>query len=183
MRASEKRTGDLRGEGVRLVELSLDHLPWVMTWVNDREVMQYFAGRQTEITLEEERRYLEGLLASKSDRAWSVFDGDEYVGQVSINQIYWPARNGRLFVVIRREHQGRGLGPRAVQLALARAWSELGLHKVWLIVRRDNRGAQAMYTRLGFDFEGVLRDEYFVQGRFFDMVRMSVLEPSSSEAR
>ncbi|MBS1124983.1 MAG: hypothetical protein H6Q90_7211, partial [Deltaproteobacteria bacterium] len=26
---------------LRLVPLSVDHLPHVMTWVNDREVMQY----------------------------------------------------------------------------------------------------------------------------------------------
>ena len=164
---------------LRLVPLTMEHLPLVMTWVNDHEVMQYFAARQTDITEEEERRYLETLLASRSDRVWSIFDGDAYVGQCSINQIYWPALNGRLFVVIRREHQGRRLGPRAVELLLERAWSELGLHKVWLIVRRDNRGALAMYTRLGFDFEGVLRDEYFVQGAFHDMVRMSVIEPTA----
>jgi diamine N-acetyltransferase len=167
------------GAELRLVPLTLEHLPHVMTWVNDREVMQYFAARQTDITEEEERRYLATLLASKSDRAWSIFEGDTYVGQCSINQIYWPARNGRLFVVIRREHQGRKLGPRAVERLLERAWSELGLHKMWLIVRRDNRAAIAMYTRLGFDFEGVLQDEYFVQDVFHDMVRMSVLEPGA----
>ena len=34
-----------------------------------------------------------------------------------------------------------------------------------------------MYLKLGFDFEGVLQDEYCVAGRFFDMVRMSILRP------
>jgi diamine N-acetyltransferase len=94
---------------------------------------------------------------------------------VSINQIYWPAKNGRLFVVVRREMQGRGYGPRAVAKLLDVAWSELGLRKVWLIVRRDNRSSQAMYLKLGFDFEGVLRDEYFVGGTWFDMVRMAIV--------
>jgi RimJ/RimL family protein N-acetyltransferase len=169
------------GSALRLVPLSLDHLASVMTWVNDHEVMQYFAARQTDITEDEERRYIAGLIASKTDRAWSIFEGDTYVGQCSLNQIYWPARNGRLFIVIARAHQGRGLGPRAVSLLLHHAWNELKLHKVWLIVRRDNRDALAMYTRLGFDFEGVLPDEYFVHGRFHDMVRMSVIEPPTRE--
>ena len=53
-----------------------------MTWVNDHEVMQYFANRQQQdITEQEERRYLETLLASRNDRAWSIFAGDEYAGQ------------------------------------------------------------------------------------------------------
>jgi diamine N-acetyltransferase len=160
---------------IRLEPLGVEHLRHVMTWVNDREVMQYFANRQTTITEDEERSYIESLARSKNDRAFSVFDGDEYVGQVSINQIYWPAKNGRLFVVVRREMQGHGYGPRAIAKLLDVAWNELGLRKVWLIVRRDNRSSQAMYLKIGFDFEGVLRDEYFVGGTWFDMVRMAIV--------
>jgi diamine N-acetyltransferase len=165
-----------------LVPLVLEHLPHVMTWVNDHEVMQYFANRQTDISEEEEARYLKTLLASPNDRVYSVFDGDNYVGQCSINAIYWPARNGRLFIVVRRDAQGHGYGPAAVQALLDIAWKQLNLHKVWLIVRRDNRAAQAMYLKLGFDFEGVLQDEYFVRDRFYDMVRMSILAPSTPTA-
>src|SRR5262249_49168272 len=73
----------------RLEPLSTAHLAGVMTWVNDRDVMQYFANRQTPIAEDEERAYLKELLGSKADRAWSIFWSDEYVGQCSINQIYW----------------------------------------------------------------------------------------------
>jgi diamine N-acetyltransferase len=165
---------------IRLLPLALEHVPHVMTWVNDREVMQYFANRQSTITEEAERAYVEALMSSRNDRAYSVFDGDDYVGQTSLNQIYWPAKNGRLFVVVRREMQGRGHGPAVVRAVLDLAWGELGLRKVWLIVRRDNRAAQAMYLKLGFDFEGVLRDEYCVGDTYFDMVRMAILRPESS---
>ena len=52
---------------LRLEPLALDHLPLVMTWVNDHEVMQYFAQRQNNITEAEEEGYLRALLASKND--------------------------------------------------------------------------------------------------------------------
>ena len=162
---------------LHLEPLHVDHLPHVMTWVNDHDVLQYFANRQTDVTSEEERAYIEALVASPNDRAYSVFDDETYVGQVSLNQIYWPARNARIFVVVRREFQGRGFGAAAVQGLVEKAFGELDLRKVWLIVRKDNRHAQAMYLRLGFDFEGVLRDEYAVQGQYFDMVRMARLAP------
>lgn len=161
---------------LRLVPLSVEHLPHVMTWVNDREVMQYFANRQTDIGEDEERRYLASLIASKTDRAWSIFDDDTYVGQCSINQIYWPAKNGRVFLALRRAMQGQGYGPRALEALVRLAWDELELHKLWLIVRRDNKKAQAMYVRLGFEFEGVLTDEYCVAGTWFDMVRMGLVQ-------
>ncbi|MBK6695943.1 MAG: GNAT family N-acetyltransferase [Myxococcales bacterium] len=164
---------------VRLEPLSPSHLDHVMTWVNDREVMQYFANRQSDITRDEEATYIGGLVASNVDRAFSIFVGDEYVGQCSVNQIYWPAKNGRLFVVIKKDAQGHGYGRAAIEALLAVAWNELDLHKVWLIVRQDNRHAQAMYLTLGFNFEGLLKDEYRVQDRYFDMVRMGALRPRS----
>lgn len=163
---------------IRLVPLALEHLGYVMTWVNDHDVMQYFATRQNRISEEEEGVYLRALLESKTDRAFSIFDEDDYVGQCSINQIYWPAKNGRIFIAIRKEAQGNAHGPHAVEALIALAWTELAMRKLWLIVRRDNRSAQAMYLKLGFDFEGVLRDEYCVNGKFYDMVRMSILNPA-----
>jgi diamine N-acetyltransferase len=160
---------------LRYEPLTMAHLPLVMTWVNDREVMQYFANRQTDISEEEERRYLETFLTSKNDRAWAVFDGEDYVGQMSINQIYWPARNGRIFLVVRKAMQHKGYGSEMLRGLIRLAWEDLNLHKLWLIVRKDNRAAQVMYLKAGFDFEGVLHDEYFVGGRFHDMVRMAVV--------
>jgi RimJ/RimL family protein N-acetyltransferase len=142
--------------------------------------------RQTDISSEDERAYIEKLVASPNDKAFPLFDDsvaqfgrsdEQYVGQCSINQIYWPARNGCLFVVVRKGTQGKGYGSEAIQLLLDPAWNVLDLHKVFLIVRKDNKVAQARYLRLGFDSEGVLKDEYCVNGRYFDMVRMVIIRP------
>ena len=165
---------------LRLEPLAVEHVPFVMTWVNDREVTQYFAGLQDEVSEAEERRFVEALAASPDDRAFSIFDGDDYLGQCSINKIYWPARNGRVFIALRRSAQGRGHGQAALARLMELAWNELELHKLWLIVRRDNHRAQSLYVGLGFEFEGVLRDEYCVGGRYLDMVRMAVLRPEPS---
>ena len=161
---------------VRLEPLHPGHLDHVMTWVNDHEILSYFANRQSDITREEEAKYIQGLVASRNDRAFSVFDSEtgEYIGQCSINAIYWPARNGRVFLVITREKQGRGYA-RVILQRLQEVARELGLHKLWLIVRADNVEAQAKYLKVGFRFEGLLRDEYCVGGVFYDMIRMGWL--------
>jgi RimJ/RimL family protein N-acetyltransferase len=170
-------------KGVLLKPLTVADLDNVMTWVNDHETLSYFANRQKDITRDEERKYIEHLVASKTDLAYSIFfrdEGDEtYLGQCSLNQIYWPAGNGRLFVVIRKEAQGWGYGTEAIKELLKKAWDELNLHKVFLIVRKDNRHAQAKYLKLGFDFEGILRDEYCVNGKYYDMVRMGIVRPTT----
>ena len=64
----------------------------------------------------------------------------------------------------------------AIAAILDWAFREAGLHKVWLMIFRENQRAHRTYRRLGFVDEGVLREEYFHQDRWRDMVRMSMLD-------
>ena len=50
------------------------------------------------------------------------------------------------------------------------------LHKVWLIVREDNERAKFIYQRAGFSIEGTLCDEYFVNDKYYTMIRMAILD-------
>lgn len=164
---------------IYLDALSVDDASDALSWVNDPEVTQYFANLQKKISLKEEEKYIEKLINSDHDEAWSIFTNpvigaNQYIGQCSINQIYWPARNGRIFLAIKREWQGQGLGKKIIQALIEKA-KELNLHKLWLIVRADNRKSQALYLKEGFNFEGLLKDEYCVDGKYYDMVRMSII--------
>ena len=161
---------------IQLEPLKHLHLHHVMQWVNDQEVMKYFASHQKLITREEELSYIDKLRNSKTDLAWSVFTPDygDYIGQCSINQIYWPAKNGRIFLVITKDQQGKGYAPLILN-SLIEQGRKIGLHKLWLIVREDNLKSQKAYLKAGFEVEGVLKDEYCVNGQYFNMVRMGLI--------
>ena len=160
---------------IELRPTTLADLPDIMGWVNDPDITHYFASMGN-ITPEQEEEYLKKMLASKTDRLFSIFVDEEYAGQCSINQIYWPAKNGRLFIVLTNEFQHRGLAQKVLAALLERAFIALGLHKVWLIVREDNAGSQFLYQRAGFSIEGTLRDEYFVNDKYYTMIRMAILD-------
>ena len=164
---------------VRLRPLALSDVDNMMTWVNDPEIIgnfSAFAGHA--FTREEETAYVERLLRSETDRVFAIErvpDG-EYLGNVGIHQIHWPSKVGRLAcIVAARSEMGKGYGSAAIRAVLDWAFGEAGLHKVWLMCFRTNTRAQGIYRRIGFVDEGVLREEYFHQGGWQDMVRMSVL--------
>ena len=160
---------------LRLVPLSLEHLDGVMSWVNDPDVTFYFARLGDPITRDEEAAYLQRLIASDTDRVWSLFQGEDYVGQIGLSQIYWPARNGRVGIMLPRHAWGRGIATGAARLLLAEAFGPLDLHKLWLILRSDNAKGLHLWTQAGFRCEGILREEYRSAGRFHDMVRLAML--------
>jgi RimJ/RimL family protein N-acetyltransferase len=164
---------------VRLRPVTLRDLDRIMSWINDPEVVSNIANINASITRAQEARWLRKTLKSPNDRLFSIEDArtGEYIGQCGIHQIYWPARNGRLAVIIRKESQGRGYGKAAMEALLRVAFRSLLLHKVWAIVREDNPVTVHLNRDvLGMREEGRLIDEYRVNGRYHTMLRLAMLE-------
>lgn len=159
-----------------LAESDVDH---ILGWVNDPEIVgniAAFAGHA--FTREQELAYIRKTLASTGDVVWSIEDAAEgrYLGQTGLHQLHERSRVARLACIIAdRSDMGRGYGSAAIRAVLAHGFGALGLHKVWLMVFATNQRGRRTYGRLGFVEEGVLREEYFHQGGWHDMVRMSLL--------
>ena len=159
-----------------LAETDVDH---ILGWVNDPEIVgniAAFAGQA--FTREQELAYIRRTLASTGDVVWSIEEAatGRYLGQTGLHQLHERSRVARLACIIgERADMGRGFGSAAIRAVLADAFGRLALHKVWLMVFATNTRSRRTYARLGFVEEGVLREEYFHDGRWHDMVRMSLL--------
>jgi RimJ/RimL family protein N-acetyltransferase len=158
-----------------LAESDVDDL---MTFVNDPQIVGNFAALG-KITRDQEVAWVQSMLRSDNDRVWALVDGDgRFLGNCGIHKIWWPARNGRLGIVVgARDVHGQGVGTQVMRLLLQKGFEELGLHKLWLVHYAENARMRHLAHKLGMTPEGVLRDEYFHEGRFHDMVRHAILKP------
>lgn len=148
----------------------------ILTWVNNPDVVGNIAAfASADFTLEQELAYVRKMRASDTDKVFSIFHEDgTYLGQVGLHDLYKGV--ARLAIVIgNTDYFGKGYGGAAIVQALDHAFAELGLHKVYLMVMASNERSRALYSRIGFRSEGLLRQEYFHNGEYHDMVRMSVL--------
>ena len=82
---------------------------------------------------------------------------------------------GTLGVGLVPAYRGRGLGSRLIEAALERARAA-GFVRIELDVYADNARAIALYERLGFVREGVVRDAVFVDGEYRDAIAMALVE-------
>lgn len=164
---------------VHLRPLAESDVDDILGWVNDPEIVgniAAFAGHA--FTRDQELAYIRQVLGSRTDAVWSIVeDGTErYLGQTGLHQIHDRSKVARLACIIaQRGDMGRGYGSAAIRAVLDHGFGPLGLHKVWLMVFATNHRSRQIYGRLGFVEEGVLREEYFHQGAWHDMVRMSLL--------
>jgi len=113
-----------------------------------------------------------------------ALDGEEIVGYVRIAPPT-PLQSNRHVLEIRglsvdpgRRRQGIG---RALLDAAAQEAAGRGVRRLTLHVLGHNEGAQAVYARCGFGVEGVLREEFELDGRYVDDVLMArVIGPADA---
>lgn len=103
---------------------------------------------------------------------------DRLVGYVVLYDIYWNLQVANVGIAIGAPvDRGRGYGRDGMELILRYAFHELNLHRVGLTVLARNTTARHMYEAVGFQVEGVLRDNDFRDGVRGDDIMMSILAP------
>ena len=60
------------------------------------------------------------------------------------------------------------------------AFRVLNLHKIYLAVDVENKGAIHIYEKCGFEVEGLMREEFYSDGDYHDALRMSIVRRGDS---
>lgn len=81
------------------------------------------------------------------------------------------------------ENWGRGYGSEATYLILLYCFDMLNLHRVELQTAEDNTRAINACRKFGFKEEGVLRDYVYMDGKYVNMIQMSLLRDEFETSR
>ena len=155
-----------------------DLMGCMFQWANDSEVTHYmFMGAMpNSIELLEEE--YEQLTKSKNDVVFAVVDKetDVHIGNVGLYLINWISRSAEFRIIIgEREYWSKDYGTEATKLTVQYGFEKLNLNKVWLGVNGEHRSAVKTYEKAGFVHEGILRQEIYRNGKYYDAIRMSIL--------
>ena len=164
------------------LERDLEH---IMNWVNDPTIVSNFGWFDGKVTREKEKKYLEKMLASTTDRLYSVVDDQgTYVGQAGIHEIDYRNKHARFGLIItNKEDWSKGYGQNIVDALLGKAFGELNMHKVWgMFVEQNTKAFHLFVEKCGFRVEGVLQEEYFRDGKYHPMVRIGMTENENVNA-
>ena len=163
---------------LKLLDIDQD-LEHIMGWVNDPTIVSNFGWFDGKVTRENEQKYLEKMLASPTDRLYSVVDDQgKYVGQAGIHEIDYRNKHARFGLIIaNKENWRRGYGQNIVDALLDKAFGELNMHKVWgMFVQQNTKAFHLFVKKCGFRVEGILQEEYFRDGKYHPMVRIGMTE-------
>ena len=165
----------LRGARVTLRPLASGDLRRCVKWFSDPQVTQ-FLGRSGPVTLAEEERWYRDYSRRADEQIFAIEVEGRHVGNLGLHKVDRVHRKADLGIVIgETAYWSRGYGTDALRTVLDYGFGLLGLNKVSLEVLEDNGRAIRSYAKCGFVREGVHREDVFKDGRFLNVVRMSIL--------
>ncbi len=144
-------------------------------WFSDPDVIR-FLGRGSPVTLAEEERWFHDYQRRGDDQIFAIEVAGRHVGNLGLHRIDRTHRKAEIGIVIGEpEFRSRGIGTEAMRVALRHAFGVLGMNKVSLEVLEYNARAIHTYEKIGFQREGVHREDIYKDGGFVNVVRMSLL--------
>ena len=173
-----KKNSFLTGNLVSLRAFQADDLSALYRWWDDERVTEFLEMGARPTRDKDADAFLK--LAQESDEA-IVFaieeqDGSRMVGTCGLFSINWICRRAQFNILIGEpDAWDKGYGREAALLLVRYAFKMLNLNSVQLGVNEENKRAVQSYENSGFVHEGIRRQFIFSQGRYSDMVVMSVL--------
>ncbi|WP_028540217.1 GNAT family N-acetyltransferase [Paenibacillus sp. J14] len=170
----------IAGERIVLREYQLTDLSYMRQWVNDPEITNGLSDillfPHTSYSTES---YLKMMIEGSTEiKGFIIADKDskEYVGQIDLHKIDWKNRNAVMGIVIgRKEYLGKGYGSEAIRMLQDFVFQSLNLNRLELEVYEYNERAYRCYLKCGFKEEGRLRKKLYKNGKYWDIICMSIL--------
>jgi RimJ/RimL family protein N-acetyltransferase len=162
---------------IRLVEAQEEDAERILAAL-EPSATQNLSFFSNQVDLERQRAYLRKQCSSEENFLYvveRVSDG-AIIGTAGLHEIDRNSHNARIgLLIFRQEDRGQGYGTEAILQVLQRAFGGFALHKIYLKVFTENARSANHYTQMGFSMEGILRQEYSLNGTFKDMFRMAML--------
>lgn len=144
----------------------------MLTWRNHPDVRCYMIT-QHEISFEEHQKWFQAADQDDSRRLLIVEDVFSPIGFVQFTNVSVGGISDWGFFA--KPGAPKGSGQKLGKVALEYAFQELKLHKVCGQTLAFNVKSIEFHLRLGFQQEGLLRDQYRIHGEYHHLINFGLL--------
>jgi RimJ/RimL family protein N-acetyltransferase len=170
----------IEGETIDLVAGNSKWANLSCKWAND-PIVRHYSRNMWPHTLEEVKKWFEPL-PDKQMREHIVFtiyhkQSKRPIGSIGFSRINWVSRNANIFASIGEpEYWGKGIAGEASRLMINYGFTELNLHKIYSGVFTPNKRSLRAAEKLGFEKEGILKEEIYIDGQYHDIHKFALFK-------
>jgi RimJ/RimL family protein N-acetyltransferase len=145
---------------------------------NDIEIALQLGGFTHGYSKDDLAKWVDYHSTASNEVFWIIADStDRAVGHVGLYKIDHRIRSAEFAILLGDSTiQGKGLGRSCTRYMVQYGFQQLNLNRIALEVLESNERALRLYRSLGFREEGRLRQAQFKNGKYIDVLLMSLLE-------
>jgi RimJ/RimL family protein N-acetyltransferase len=169
----------IRGALVYLRPAERDDIDAFVRWFSDEETTRHLALRAP-FSKAMEEQWFNGMIERQGKDAYHfvicLLADERAIGTAGFHQVNYEDGNASFGISIGEKAEwNRGYGTDALRALCDFGFGQLRLERIELDVYESNKRAQRSYAKAGFVTEGTLRHAHFSDGRYQDVLRMSIL--------
>lgn len=173
----------LYAQRLRLRASEREDIPLFLKWVNDPEVCE-FLEHYTVLNRIQEEAWFESVSSGPRMELPLVIeihqpDSDNWtpIGNLSFMNVHPVHRSAEIGIMIGEKHYwDQGYGTEAMRRMCKYGFEELNLHRIFLRVIEGNERGKNAYRKVGFVYEGTMRQARYHQGCYWDVDFMSIIK-------
>ncbi len=111
---------------------------------------------------------------------WAIVSPDNslFYGAVGLSSLHAQHKKAELGLWLLPDFWGQGIMPEVVPFVHSYAFEQLGLHRIEAMVEAENNNCKAVMRKLGFTYEGCMRDCEIKDGKFISLEMYALLRTS-----
>ncbi len=146
-------------------------------WMNDPVIRKYL-NTPYPVSTHSTKNWIKKSVEdpTKTDFAICLNSSDKMIGYTGFRNIDLKNNKAESYTGIGiKDYWGEGYAKESKTLALDYIFNRYNLNKVYAKIRSDHQESINLNLSIGYLIEGTLRQDIFSNGRYFDMIIMSLL--------
>jgi ribosomal-protein-alanine N-acetyltransferase len=169
----------LESDRLMLRKMSLEDAPDLFEYASDSQVAQYTTWTPHQ-SLEDSQIFLNSILEKYQTHEscdWGIIHkGDcKLIGTCGFVNWVQAHHHAEMGYALSRAYWGQGYMPEAVKAVVAFAFQETNLNRIEARCKLPNQASARVMEKVGFSFEGILRQQMLSKGSFHDMKLYAIL--------
>jgi RimJ/RimL family protein N-acetyltransferase len=155
----------------------------IIGWLNNQQVTRYMQRGVYPETIIGCKEY-NGQTRSKGGLNLAICLKDKHIGNIALTNVHPTFRTAEVSIVIGEDAaQGHGYATETIRLIVAHAFNRMNLNRLEAGMVKDNTPCTKAFVSAGFKQEGILRQAYYCEGKYQDVIVLSIIKNEWSEVK
>lgn len=171
----------LKGKKVYLCAIEKEDLENLRNWRNNEDFKKYFREYRQINSQMQEKWFEDKVINDISTIMFSIkrMEDNKLLGCCGLCYINWIYRHADLSLYIGHEEayiDDEGYALESCKLLFEYGFNQLGLNKIWTEIYEFDEKKRYLYENIGLKIDGVLRENYFYDGKWWNSLILSILK-------